>query len=184
MRKLLTIVTLLISINCATAQEDPPEARLPEDSGITVDASPKQGWGEFPVATQTEEKPWWAAVLLWIPNRFLDLVDVFRLDVGVGPSFGGVIRITDQAELGYRKMLPTSIRIGDMGRRIPVLVETSNEKGVSPNYQDSKDREVCKGEVGLGADALIVGAYGGICFDELADFITGIFFIDIKDDDI
>jgi hypothetical protein len=43
---------------------------------------------------------------------------------------------------------------------------------------------VCDGEIGLGADVLVAGAYGGVCVDEFADFIAGIFFIDLKDDDI
>ena len=185
MKKLIAFLFLLTFVNSALAQTDPPEARFPDEGGIEVDASPKQGWEDFPAeGKEDDDKPWWAAVLLWVPNRVLDFIDIFRIDVGVGPAVGGVVRITDQAQFGYRRMYPTSIRVGDMGRRLPILVETSKEKGASPHYERSKDREVCKGEVGLGADVLIVGAYGGICFDELADFLTGLFFIDIKDDDI
>ena len=50
-------------------------------------------------------------------------------------------------------------------------------------FSRSKDRSVCPGEIGLGVD-LFLGVYAGICVDELADFATGIFFLDIKDDDL
>ena len=65
-----------------------------------------------------------------------------------------------------------------------MLVETSNEIGVSPGFKQSADRDVCSAEIGLGGDLLIVGAYGGICLDELADFVGGLFLIDFKDDDM
>jgi hypothetical protein len=131
-----------------------------------------------------EGSPWWSDVLLYIPNRILDLIDVFRVDVGVGASVGAVVRVTEYAQLGYRQMAPVSLRVGDFGRQFPVLVETSNEIGVSPAFKQSADRDVCAAEIGLGGDLLIVGAYGGICLDELADFVGGLFLIDFKDDDM
>jgi hypothetical protein len=121
---------------------------------------------------------------MWIPNRVLDFIDIFRVDVGVGPSFGAVARVTKYGEVGYRMMAPASLRVGDFGREMPIMVESSNEFGVSPLYVDSKDRTVCPGEIGLGADVFLVGAYGGLCVDEFADFLAGLFFIDLKDDDL
>lgn len=149
-----------------------------------VPTSPKEAWGDLSAVQINEGTPWWADVLLYIPNRILDLIDVFRVDVGVGASVGAVVRVTEYAQLGYRQMAPVSLRVGDFGRQFPVLVESSNEFGVSPAFKQSADREVCKAEIGLGGDLLIVGAYGGICLDELADFIGGIFFIDFKGDDV
>jgi hypothetical protein len=43
---------------------------------------------------------------------------------------------------------------------------------------------VCEAEIGLGLDVLLVGAYGGVCLDEVADFVGGIFLIDFKGDDL
>lgn len=149
-----------------------------------VPVSPKDGWEAMQPTEKADGSPIWAQVLLWLPNRVLDLIDVFRFDVGVGPSFGAVVRVTKYGQVGFREVMPASIRVGDFGRQMPFLLETSNEFGVGPAYVDSADRKVCDGEIGLGADALVAGAYAGVCVDEFADFVAGIFFIDLKDDDL
>ena len=43
---------------------------------------------------------------------------------------------------------------------------------------------VTPGEIGVGLDALIVGAYAGLSIDELGDFVTGLVGIDLNDDDL
>jgi hypothetical protein len=81
-------------------------------------------------------------------------------------------------------MIPFSLRLGLFGRRFPAIIERSNEIGVGPAFLESPERDVCRGEIGLGADLFIAGAYGGVCGDELADFLAGIFFFDLMDDDL
>jgi hypothetical protein len=149
-----------------------------------VPTSPKEAWRDLEAVEVNEGTPWWAEVLLYIPNRILDIIDIFRVDVGVGASVGGVVRVTEYAQLGYRQMMPVSLRVGDFGRQFPVVVESSNEIGVSPAFKQSADRDVCEAEIGLGLDVLLVGAYGGVCLDEVADFVGGIFLIDFKGDDL
>jgi hypothetical protein len=146
--------------------------------------SPKPGWGDFEVVEEPAPRPWWAAALLWVPNRLLDAVDIFRVDAGVGPAYGGVVRVTKYAQFGYRSIRPFSLRAGDFGRTWPVKLESSNEFGAGPAFIQSKDRNICSGELGLGLDLLIVGAYGGVCVEEIVDFAAGLFFLDIMDDDI
>lgn len=183
--KLLTILIAILASGCcfapSAAYSQAAQADASEDE--TLEASPKRGWGEFKVTEDEPSRPWWQQTLLWIPNRVADFIDVFRVDVGVGPSAGAVVRITEYGQFGYRQMMPGSLRIGDFGRDWPVIVERSNEFGAGPGYASSRDREVCPGEVGAGLDLFIAGAYGGICVDELADFVAGIFFADLKDDD-
>lgn len=152
-----------------------------------VGASPRQPWGDFALdqpENSSSKSPWWAQVLLWIPNRVMDFIDIFRADVGVGPSLGGVVRFTRYGQVGYRQMTPLSVRVGLFGRKAPVLLEHSSEFGVGPGFISSKDRSVCKAEVGLGADAFIAGAYAGVCVDEVLDFVAGLFFLDVSGDDI
>lgn len=148
-----------------------------------VIASPKQPWVDLAISQVNPNSPWWSVALLYIPNRLLDLIDIFRLDVGVGPSVGAVVRVTEYGQLGYRQMLPMSLRVGDLGRRFPAMLETSNEFGVGPAYVDSTDRPVCPGELGLGGDVLVAGAYAGVCVDEVVDFLGGLLLIDFKNDD-
>src|SRR5690606_39116641 len=44
---------------------------------------------------------WQHRVLLYLPNRLLDLFDVFKVSVGVGPGFGLDLYLTQNAWLGY-----------------------------------------------------------------------------------
>ena len=122
-------------------------------------------------------------VLLYIPNRVVDFIDIFRVDVGAGPAVGGVVRVTKWAQAGYREMDPGSLRIGLHGRRFPAWVERDNEYGFGPSFNQSDDREVTPGEVGVGVDLLLVSGYVGVSVDEAFDFVAGIFTIDVKDDD-
>jgi hypothetical protein len=175
---------ILLSIFLTMSHADGQEAAAPRGYTDVVPASPKEPWNDFKPLQENEGTPWWAHVLLWVPNRVLDIVDIFRVDVGVGPAVGGVVRVTEYAQAGLRTMMPASLRVGDFGRELPLTLEASNEFGISPAFRQSKDRKICPGEVGAGADLLIVGAYGGICLDEVVDFIAGVFFLDPKDDDI
>lgn len=159
-------------------------AQPKSQSSKNVEISPKSPWGEFVIEEEDKKRPWWTHVLLWVPNRVLDFTDIFRADVGVGPAMGGVVRFSKHGQAGYRKINPASVRVGLFGRQVPFLIENSDEYGVGPNYVASKDRKVCKGELGVGADLFLVGAYAGVCADEIADFLAGIFFIDVSDDDI
>lgn len=155
-----------------------------EDSSFETGRSPKQGWGDFRVVSVPTERPRWQRVLLWIPNRVFDFVNIFRVDVGVGPAIGGVVRATKYVQGGYRVLSPTSIRVGDFGRgEAPYLVEGSNEFGLTPVFHQSKDRTVCKAEFGVGLD-LFVGGYVGICGEGLVDFVAGIFTFDPLGNDL
>jgi len=150
-----------------------------------VSASPKAPWGEFDVVEEEKlDRPWPLQALLWIPNRLLDFIDIFRVDLGAGPAVGAVARITKYGQFGYRNMMPASLRIGDFGRTVPLMVERSNEFGIGPAFVDSKDRKVCTGELGLGLDLFLIGGYAGVCVEEVADFIGGIFLFDPKEDDL
>ena len=181
-RALCLVLFLLVAPLCVYGEVSPKEGRPPAPSIAT---SPNEPWPDFkpgdelPVASS----PWWEQALLWIPNRVADLIDIFRVDLGVGPAVGGVVRVTKYGQVGYRMMMPVSVRGGLFGREVPVLVESSNEFGVGPLYVNSADRKVCTGELGLGLDIFLIGGYGGICVEEVADFFAGIFFLDLRDDD-
>lgn len=189
LRILLLLIACTLFVGCGPAQRAPvPEDPPPISDGPDeyVPTSPKAAWGEFGPTQRAENggSPWWSHVLLWVPNRVLDLIDVFRVDAGVGPAVGAVVRVTEYGQLGYRQFAPFSLRVGGFGRKFPAIIERSNEIGAGPAFLQSPDREVCVGELGAGLDLFLVGAYGGVCVDELADFVAGLFFIDIKDDDL
>ncbi|NMC63652.1 MAG: hypothetical protein GYA55_10870 [SAR324 cluster bacterium] len=153
-----------------------------EDS---VSSSPNSGFDDssFEKEDNSSNGDPWQVALMWLPNRIMDFIDIFRVDVGVGPAVGGVVRLTKYGQMGIRTFKPVSYRLGDFGRQEPILVEQSGEYGVGPSYVNSKDRKVCSAEFGLGLDVFLVGAYAGICFDEFTDFVAGIFTADPKHDD-
>lgn len=137
-----------------------------------------------PTDSADEEPSVARKVLLFIPNRILDLIDVFKVDVGVGPTFGAVARITEYAQVGMRSVAPVSLRVGLMGRNPPIMAETSTEYGIGPAYVESTDREIGKGEVGAGVDLFLVGAYAGVDFYQIPDFFLGFFGVDYAEDDL
>lgn len=185
----LALYTLLLLQPIPALGETPPSTsnEIGKSSAIsasTLEVSPKTGWRDLEFKDRAAPAPWWQQLLLWPVNRALDLWDVFRIDVGVGFAYGGVIRVTEYAQIAYRDIDPISIRVGDFGRDWPLMVESSNEIGISPSIVTSKDRDICSGELGVGADLFIVGAYFGLCLNAVPDFVAGLFFWDLNDDDL
>lgn len=168
---ILFFTQILIFIFCNIA--------LAQDSNDYL-LSPNEPWNDIsniPEDGEDSSSGFFRSVLMYIPNRFLDLIDIFKADVGVGPSLGAVVRVTKYGQAGMRTFMPLSVRIGLLGRQAPAMIETSNEMGVSPAFKKSKDCKVCWGEVGAGVDLLVAGGYLGICPEELFDFIGGIFLL-------
>lgn len=174
----ISALSLSLSLS-APLQAEPVQPAFPD----TVEVSPKEPWNENILLKEDEDSPVWARILLWVPNRVLDFIDIFRVDVGAGIAYGGVVRVTKFGQAGFREMAPASLRAGLFGREFPMMVETKDEFGFGPGYVNSADRKVCQGEVGLGAD-LLLGAYIGVCGEEILDFVAGVFFFDTEDDDI
>ena len=123
-------------------------------------------------------------IIFYLPNRIIDLWDILRLDVGLGSSGGVVGRFTRYGQVGYRYVEPVSFRFGAQGRHVPIFVERYTEKGIGSDFEQSPNRYVTPYEVGIGVDALIVGAYAGLSFDEFVDFLGGWILLDPKEDDL
>jgi len=147
-----------------------------------VPSSPKTPWGEFEVIEE-EDPHWVKSTLLWLPNRFADLFDIVRFDLGFGPAFGVMVRATPYFQIGVRHFLPASVRVGSFGRRSPTISETETEYGLGPLVHITDQRPLCEGEVGAGVDFLFLGAHVSICLDEVVDFAAGLVMFDPKDDD-
>ncbi len=129
--------------------------------------------------------------LLYIPNRVLDLLDIVRLRVRVGPGLAGGVRATKvaQAYLGTY----ATVYAGLPGPRLrqtpksPVGLESHNgvslslfdataDGGIGPEYSST--------EFGGGAQLGIIGFEFGIDPVEIADFATGLVTVDLRDDDL
>jgi hypothetical protein len=125
------------------------------------------------------------AILYYLPNRFMDLIDIFRFDIGFGVSYGAVARFTPHGQFGYRGFSTPSFRIGPHGRYVPYFTERYDEYGFGPWFKSNRPRtlSMTPAEVAVSADVGLLGVYAGISFDEALDFVLGILLIDYKGDD-
>lgn len=176
----LTIV-LLLSNTFAVAE---PKSEGDLDLGSEYSDYNKQKGSGKSSGSSSKDRNIIVSTLLFVPNRILDLLDIIRFDVGVGPAVGAVVRVTPHAQAGARFLMPISLRAGLRGRKMPVFIEHTTEMGAGPLFLSSKDREPSPAEVGIGADLFIAGAYLGISFDSIVDFFGGFAGFDISDDDL
>lgn len=135
----------------------------------------------------TETKGVGHALLLWIPNRIFDALDIVRARVKFGPGFGFTLRATELLDLKLGAW--EAGWIGLHGPRLepvipwPVGTEEYGATGFSIFEIENGDVLYGKGEFGVGVHVLIVGADAGVDVLEIADFITGLFFVDLVEDD-
>jgi hypothetical protein len=124
------------------------------------------------------------AVLMYIPNRVIDIFDVARFGVDVGPGIGIDGEATDA--LQARAIAQTSVGAGFQSfRHMPIQTGTQSALGVGPVSSDMQlgGWHRSPTDFRLGAHAVLVGAHAAIDPVEIADFVLGFLFIDIRDDD-
>ena len=131
-----------------------------------------------------------AKLLFYIPNRVLDILDMVRVRLRVGPGLALDLRATEAADLFVGTY--GSVYAGLPGprmRRMPVLpvgiesrtgvevsvADATTGLGVGPDYSPT--------EIGAGVQLLIVGADVGFDPMEIVDFIGGFFLWDPRRDD-
>lgn len=129
--------------------------------------------------------------LLYIPNRVLDVFDIFRFRARVGPGFSAGIRATKVAS-AYVGTYAT-VYGGLPGPRLrqfpklPVGLESHSgvtasiadatvDGGIGPDYSSS--------EFGVSLHLGIIGFDIGVDPVEAADLVTGVATIDIRDDEL
>ena len=174
-RTALALALLALSAPLARAQAQEPPPPAPSPQGSAAPSEPKR-----------ERHP----VLMYIPNRIFDILDIVRLRVRVGPGLAVGARATEavDANLGAYASIFAGIP-GPRGRpkiNLPIglenyagaevsVVGTSDEGSHRPHYGAL--------EVGAGVQAAILGLDIGIDPGEIVDLATGLLFIDIIGDD-
>ena len=130
-------------------------------------------------------------VLLYIPNRIFDVLDIVRARVRVGPGFALDLRATEFADFFLGAY--TSIFVGIPGPRTEPeinwpfgiesragaevsIIDASTGVGTAPDYGYL--------ECGLGFQVLIIGLDLGVDPWELVDFACGIVTLDPEGDDL
>ncbi len=121
-------------------------------------------------------------VLYYVPNRVLDFVDIFRLNIGIGCGFGFNVRATELAQIGFGHYETT--RFGMKGRVMPVYEENISEGGVAFLGYVNGCLQRDPTEIGADLHIGVIGAQAAVSLAEAADFITGFIFIDLQQDDL
>lgn len=137
-----------------------------------------------------EAKGWEHAILWYFPNRILDLFDLFRVRIRLGPGLAVNARITDYSDayIGSYHTVYLGLPGPRMGSGIRWPVGLEREKGIKLLGVDATDDlphepGYSPTEINAGFQVLVVG--GEIGFDpvELGDFISGFIMHDPRGDD-
>jgi len=129
-------------------------------------------------------------IVLYIPNRILDILDIFRARVRVGPGFAVGARATEGASVYAGSY--NSFYLGLPGPRLSPIVKSPIGAEVSSDIESGALSADADGEfgpnyssteIGAGVQAGIIGV--DVAFDpvEIVDFIGGIFMFDPRKDD-
>jgi hypothetical protein len=150
-------------------------------------------------------------VLLYIPNRLVDFADMFSITLGFGPAIGAEVQLTKYCSLGG-EVGPTAQMIKGINRQYGFAVQSGWDVGFLMISAENRDREKSIGSVknyyyystGVpsiekvpydfheGAkDFWSIGGKVVALFEvdaeihpiEVADFLLGLVFIDLKGDD-
>jgi hypothetical protein len=124
-------------------------------------------------------------VLMYLPNRVLDAFDMARAGVNVGPGIGVQLKATENAQVTFITRTSAGLGLQTL-RHLPAYASIENVAGAGPLSAGSN--------LGLGwyqspmdlrieLHPFIVGAHVAVEPKEIADFILGIFTVDISKDD-
>jgi hypothetical protein len=143
------------------------------------------------IEEEDSEHSFIVGTLLYIPNRVLDMLDIFRLRVRVGPGLAAGVRATKVAQIYAGTYVSAYVGLpGPRMRKVPkspVGLESHNgvtasiadatvDGGIGPDYSPT--------EIGTGVQLAIIGFDFGIDPYEIVDFVTGIVTIDLREDDL
>lgn len=130
------------------------------------------------------------AVVAYLPNRVLDVLDLVRLWARVGPGASISLRATEAADFSFGSYTTLYAGLpGPRGRhvpRLPVGVESragievgladvSTGGGTGPDYSNT--------EIGIGLHAMLLGVDAGFDPAEIVDLVGGLLFLDPAGDD-
>ncbi len=125
-------------------------------------------------------------ILLYLPNRVLDVAEIVRAGVNVGPGIGVDAEVTKL--VGARAMTRTSAGVGYEGlRRIPINLSSEHYVGVGPlTPEASAGPQWYRGPADVRAEVhlLLVGVHAAVDTFAILDFVVGLVGLDPEDDDL
>lgn len=170
--------------------------------GVTLGAeAPKQsllpgtGNPEAPAAAPAHQANGYGfghKLLYYIPNRVFDVLDIVRARARLGPGLAIGARVTKFTDLFLGSY--TSVYLGLPGPRqvprVPWPGGIESRSGLAASVADATttsynaNPRYSATEVGLGLQAILVGAEVGVDPAEVFDLAFGFLFIDFREDDL
>lgn len=131
-------------------------------------------------------------LLLYIPNRIFDVFDVVRARVRLGPGVAVGFRVTKWTDvfLGAYKSVYLGLPGPRQVPRVPWPGGIESRSGLAASVADAtvtsydSDPRYAATEVGVGVQAILVGAEVGVDPAEVFDLVLGFLFIDFREDDL
>lgn len=198
----LSFVVPLLFASCAWVE--PPSYGSIEDLREPLDSS------SFQARAMPNYVHWQDRILLYVPNRLLDILDIFKASVGAGPGFGLEVYATENAWLSYETYRSWRLaldgrasgvyeeghfrewhlgsRVGEekVAGRIPLWALADMrpyEAPLRPGVPAVPEVPRNAWDVGLRAHLALIGAEVLIRPYEFVDFIVGLWGDDISKDD-
>jgi len=180
----LSLGSLLLLAGCAGA---PKDGSLRPTAGAQ---EPSPATSESETESETEGSTG-RALLLYLPNRVFDILDIVRARVRVGPGWTLSLRATELLDLnmGAHATVFAGLRGPRHEPRIPWPFGVETMEGLEGSLADSTDEQRPDGpsygplEIGVGVQVLIVGVDVGVPVMEIVDLALGLVFLDPMDDD-
>jgi hypothetical protein len=124
-------------------------------------------------------------ILLYIPNRVVDVFDIVRAGVSVGPGIG--VDLTATQYLNVSLLAKTSVGLGfQTFRHLPAEAAATTAVGIGPFKADPEAGLAwhrSPGDIRVELHALLVGAHACVEPFEIFDLIVGFLFFDPVGDD-
>jgi hypothetical protein len=141
--------------------------------------------------SQTSETPRKHPVLMYIPNRIFDVLDIVRARVRLGPGISVGARVTSIVTVFVGGHSTAYVGVpGPRGKpevSLPFGLEDNSGPALAPTKESEEQaaKRPYYGPMEIGAEtqALIAGISVGVEPLEALDLLSGIFFIDLKGDD-
>ncbi len=141
----------------------------------------------LPFASQPAEAGIIKSIVLYLPNRVFDVLDIVRLRLRIGPGLSAGVSATEAADvfIGSHTSIYAGLR-GSRGKpQIPWPCGVENRSGAELSVIDETQSNVYSDPLGCGAQAQ-VGIIGlNVMFNlyDMLDLLTGFALIDIAKDD-
>ena len=127
-------------------------------------------------------------IIMYVPNRVFDLLDIFRVRLRAGPGLSAGVRATAPGSffLGSHRTVYAGLPGPRGGSLLPVPVGFESARGARVSLADmgGSNTHYDFFEVGFEMQLFIIGFNVGISPLEIADFGTGLLCIDLVGDDL